>query len=455
VPFLRFTLTISLVGFIVSLLGQPTSWSRVIASSIFSVSLIPMNLYLAGKGGQAPLFEVTTLLYGLFYGFAALLPFAPSPRMAGVGEESLQFAALLALAGIVFMILAFYGGPDIGKLIGLPRSTFSWSERRANFAAVIMGVAGFIAHITIMMDVVPLTYASILTFVSRMGLVAIGIFYCSWLEGRLERRYQLILGGLLIFRLIVSFSFGVLGDFLQLLLLSLVLYVALRRRFPWIAFTLVLVVGFPLQSFKTAYRRDYVYEGTIAMGTRADVIARGIDFLRVTSDAILTADAKAFEDAAEVSAQRLNLLQLFGYLVEFTPSRIPFFGGETYRSGLWKLVPRIIVPNKPQEQWGNAFGHIYGLIDSNDFTTSVNLPQLAETYVNFGLLGTVVGMFSIGCFYRIVCWVFNGKLSGRWGLIAGSVLFIGMMNIESNLLLVFGNVIQSAVLLYFMGFSLQ
>ena len=52
--------------------------------------------------------------------------------------------------------------------------------------------------------------------------------------------------------------------------------------------------------------------------------------------------------------------------------------------GLTAFIPRIIFPNKPLNDLANQFGRDFSFIGIDDFTTSVNIPFIVQSYMIFG-----------------------------------------------------------------------
>ena len=121
--------------------------------------------------------------------------------------------------------------------------------------------------------------------------------------------------------------------------------------------------------------------------------------------------------------------------------------GETYETLPTTWIPRALWPSKPSKEIGQAFGHRYHLIGDEDFTTAVNLPIPVELYANFGTLGMYAGMFFLGVLYFLLHRLLNTPGSGAGTLVISCILFSRLILIESDFTLVFGAVIQYAVLL--------
>jgi hypothetical protein len=85
------------------------------------------------------------------------------------------------------------------------------------------------------------------------------------------------------------------------------------------------------------------------------------------------------------------------------------------------------------------------LLQPLDYETSYNFQQLVELYANFGSIGALLGMLFIGLLYRVLYAAFNHREAGDGGRLVAALIFVGLLNIESNFSLVFGAVIQSTL----------
>jgi hypothetical protein len=74
-------------------------------------------------------------------------------------------------------------------------------------------------------------------------------------------------------------------------------------------------------------------------------------------------------------------------VLEATPKRVPFWGGETYAGLPFLFIPRALWKDKPSRHFWNKYGRVYGVLSDDDFATSVGVSYLAEGYMNFGYPG--------------------------------------------------------------------
>lgn len=82
-------------------------------------------------------------------------------------------------------------------------------------------------------------------------------------------------------------------------------------------------------------------------------------------------------------------------VLAYTPSRVPFWNGETYAHIPYIFIPRFMWPGKPSRDMWNKFGRMYGFLSTDDYETSVGYNFLSEGYMNFGY----AGMYSVAMLF--------------------------------------------------------
>ncbi|MBY0369245.1 hypothetical protein K2X33_01070, partial [bacterium] len=85
-----------------------------------------------------------------------------------------------------------------------------------------------------------------------------------------------------------------------------------------------------------------------------------------------------------------------------TPSKVPFWNGESYASIPFMFIPRALWPDKPSRHFWNKFGRVYGVLSSEDYQTSVGVSYLAEAYMNFGFQGMYLCAMLVGLLFALV-----------------------------------------------------
>ncbi|MBM3733828.1 MAG: O-antigen polysaccharide polymerase Wzy [Acidimicrobiia bacterium] len=171
------------------------------------------------------------------------------------------------------------------------------------------------------------------------------------------------------------------------------------------------------------------------------VFASAFETCRTNADRINFANA-GISWARDQVLRRISTVRLLDRVVSETPDQVPFFAGKTLRPLLYVPIPRLIWPDKPSEGIGNQIGHLYRILNPGDMTTSVNLPWIVEFYINFGLVGVVLGLglsgFILGVLARRGT---AGTRSPVLPLLTIGILF-PLAYQESNISLMVGNALH-------------
>ncbi|MEQ1935894.1 MAG: hypothetical protein ABL962_18720, partial [Fimbriimonadaceae bacterium] len=121
------------------------------------------------------------------------------------------------------------------------------------------------------------------------------------------------------------------------------------------------------------------------------------DFINLTIDYLLSGNWQT--DAAEhnaIESLGRGVLAYFAEIVAQTGISVDYFHGRTIMHGLEAMVPRVLIPDKPDLNIGNWTGQAYGAVAMTDDVTSVSPTLIGEFYMNFGLAGVAVGMVMVG-----------------------------------------------------------
>ena len=156
----------------------------------------------------------------------------------------------------------------------------------------------------------------------------------------------------------------------------------------------------------------------------------------------------AIVHGVEMTAGRSAIMDLFANVARRTPYEVPYWKGETYRSLVGSFVPRVIWQTKPTKDLGQGFGHRYRLIAESNKSTAINLPILVEFFINFGGLGVIVGMLSVGVIYRVLDNFVNRPGQALLLSMIGLVILLPLVLIESDFSLVLGGLPLTAAAFY-------
>lgn len=422
---------------------------QILATLLLAVSVYPTWRYLRRGESNIPFVPLIAIIYGVYYGLPLLLPFDRYLTFRSLAEKDVIAAQVIALMGLSILLLTFYRVPKNMWRGLLPQLSVEWCRSKAMHLAIVLAIIGISGNFFFSFVDVPLALGTLLTICQQMGLVAIAILYLLQLRAQLPLMAQLLLWVVLIpLQILVDLGSGYIFPIVRFVVMLFMIYLLIKRKIPWRWNLMALPVILLLLATKTDFRAL-----TWDQGHTSDdnPIEKGVLFLQVSGSFLAGADLDRVYSSLEAAAQRMDLISVFSYVVEKTPDGIPYWGGQSYTAILWKVVPRMLCPDKPLEFMGQSFGHRYSLIGPADFTTSVNFPQLIEMYVNFGIVGVAVGMFMLGLLYRVLYHVLNYGKARSWGLISSAIIFSGLINIESNFTLVYGGIIYWIFLLYGFG----
>jgi len=345
------------------------------------------------------------------------------------------------------MYIGYYNPVSVFLGRAVPKLRFKWRNPRAlegagllfsliGIGTYYLGFGSLAYSVDSSVSRVSSSFEQILHFLCDLSLIGIGILFILWRVGALSRTGSVLLWiAVLPTRLVFGVATGAVFQSIEVVLLLLLIDGTLSGRFRWwvlgIGFTGMLV----LQPTKTLLRSQEAAE----RGKEVAPVHRGAKFLNIALDVVRRPDELGVS-IVDMGIDRLNLVTTFAAVIEQTPERIPFWGGYSYRCLATKMIPKMLYPGKPPEDGGQAFPHRYGFINPSDVSTSYNLAQLLEAYINFGISGLIVIMALIGMFYRVGQGVFVQPRMELGAVIGVCYMTLGWVNIESNASLVLAGV---------------
>lgn len=249
---------------------------------------------------------------------------------------------------------------------------------------------------------------------------------------------------LIVFYVIASLSSGALAPFMKIISTLFMIYTFVRKKIPFVFSVMAIIVFIVLSPVKGEFRKD-----TWSTGVDSSSYEKFNHFFELAYDHWSGSSGYNFSDAADIINKRSDLAGLLGYVMEVTPSRIPYFEGDTIMPLLYNWIPRVLWSDKPMAVLGNEWSKLYGIIDETDFTTSWNLPWIVELYINFGRVGIVFGMFLIGGFIFGVDRLFSNLSASGLIYCVGVAVIANLWYAESNIALTFGNLFTKIIFLFF------
>jgi hypothetical protein len=141
--------------------------------------------------------------------------------------------------------------------------------------------------------------------------------------------------------------------------------------------------------------------------------------------------------------------RLYGYdsmalVVRYTPSQIPYRLGATLE-GLWTgVVPRIVWPDKPNIGIGYWFASRYWGTPAGVLEVPQTVTHPGELYIDFGLIGVIVGMALLGLWYRFAFAALRPSESGTAAVLY-TILLLTVVSVDRDLPLVYVTLLQRMV----------
>jgi hypothetical protein len=425
--------------------------TRFEAGFLWMLCLIPAWMHLSAisvSRRPIPFMPMIGIIYGLYYALGAALGASNEHYKIFLNPgRDYDDAIFVALYGWLAMGLGYLGARMIvsQKATSTPIEVAEVVRRR--YGALLM-IAGLLLESYRLVRQIPIEIAGILKFVSTLGWFGSGLLVTMATQRRLNFGYRLLTyAGVAAFLLMAVGTGSVANAAFYGAVVFVSAWIGLGRlKFSWIVgAALGITLLLPLRGI-SEQRPKVVW----IAGDGGGVVSRTKLFFkllhaRVQSDGVDGAVSKGFETSAARSAN----LDLLADVIIRTPREIPYWGGQTYLSLVGSFVPRVLWPDKPTKELGQAFGHRYGYIGNSDTNTALNLPILVEFYANFGIAGVIGGMFLVGLIYFVLDRTVNSPGQDSLHSLVGVVILIPLANIESDFSLGFGGLILNGAALWF------
>jgi len=400
------------------------------AIAILWVAAVPTWRFIVSRRRMTPLLAAICAVYATYYAwprFSSRPLFGDILWGGGGTVEGVQGALTVALIGLLCLLIGYEStgrfverAPSITRAIDLKRAM-----------PFLMGCSAVSLAVRLLtMGVDAKVLGQTLAVVQGVGEMAMGGLLLAYLRGELRFGYKLWLVGFMLMQILLGIGSGALALAVWPMAAAFFVYSWERRRFPYRAILIAVLLFFPLQAAKGDFRAKYGgrFESGLSGG---NVVNYALIYLSFAERTLTEGDSETFYQ----SSGRANQLGTLAVVVSQTPAYVPYWGGYTLSDLPWHFIPRFLVPDKPSPAIGQEFPRRYGVLDWQDTVTSYNLPQLVELYANFGNVGVVIGMLLIGTVYRFLDHVLSQSTGG---ILIAAPLLARMMNIESNISAVFG-----------------
>jgi hypothetical protein len=278
--------------------------------------------------------------------------------------------------------------------------------------------------------------------------VYVGIFLNLWKEKLLKTWEKILYVVILLYDFIGRALDGLLAPF-ALLILFLVISILMSKSSKWL---ILISVGCFVwfysifSSIKYEFRSAVWYEGQYSIFDKVVLIEQLYTERKLNKATPLVNNYEGKDHMLWRFSYQMSAMSL---VLQETPVRVPFWGGDTYIPLISKFIPRFMWADKPLEGLGYKFGTTYRIISTWNTKTSINTPILAELYMNFGFAGLYFGSFLLGVIYFFLSKLFNSPSVTYASSVVGMAIIFPLMIWESNFSLVFGNLLL--ITLTFLG----
>jgi hypothetical protein len=219
-----------------------------------------------------------------------------------------------------------------------------------------------------------------------------------------KRRGLLLLIGLFLTEIIIGFA-GYFAGFKDIFVVAGTASLIVAKLY-WKRVRLVLMVAGPillvLASVWTVIKPKY--REFLRQGSRAQIVAvdinQSLDTLKNMSSGLSVEDL--FRGMMGV-ALRLSYVEIPSYVMGRVPDIIPYQYGALWGEAIREVVePRLLFPDKPIRPSDSVRTNRFTGQRFETIGTSISMGYVIESYVDFGTIGALVLLFSLGMFYALI-----------------------------------------------------
>lgn len=421
------------------------------------------------------LFELgnsTAIYYLLIFYLRPVLVFLGLPLILPLSPYNINYLALSYITfGLIFFILGYYNRVPVylaGKVPNIFKKEWDFSRTLYVFGVLFtvgLGIklfrifegayssgnrSSFFIHSS---------FSSFIGFLDWLSLIALVIAFISYFKLKKDNdgRYKL-------WRMLAwgSFAIEILYAFPSCIranvIVPVLLYLLVRSFLVRIDYKVVVLCGLGISFFLfpmgNVCRHPQIAEVyNLTQSVRGD--AKYGDISSAYEHAARSASFTAYL-IAESFLSRIDQSNVFTGILEHPQ---PLLLGKPFLNFFVSLgPPRFIWKDKPMiTANGNEFGHRIGVLSDGKNSTFVGATMVGDLYMNFGLIGIIAGMFSIGAMFRFI-FDYLVRLTGASlsGLLIYSIVWIQLMKgFEDSLAPVFAGLVKVLVLLFAVALFLQ
>jgi len=384
------------VGYGVGSPQNPRILYLVLLFALCSTSVIDLD----GLNARYILLAIFLGFYFVYFGVQDLTNLFNGISVAEY-EGALSLTEEVILVGQLLLILGYRFAVSVGNPVGRVRSSSDWSLRSVLTVGIVLWVVGIAATYYWYFFVV-----TDKTLEGTRGIASLGQWASSGLvlaemlqplgilliaygwRSTKSRMLLLILMLILAAQVLCGFVIDIKGMAFTAASLVIVTMMLTDGRIPkaWIVGVIVFIyLTFPVFQ---AYRAVVTGNGV----ARTEVLANLGKTLEKVFEA--TDRVNSGRGRAQTFLERLSLKASVQMIVNGTANGIPYQRGYTLTPILSAFIPRILWSDKPDIPTGRIVNRVFHVTDQDE--TYISPSHLGEMYWNFGWLGVLVGMTTVG-----------------------------------------------------------
>lgn len=430
---------------------------------IFGLLVFYLLIFKFPKDPLEPIIAVTVLYFFYFYWRGLYLNYEEYFHINWVVLDNiglLNKAMYYATAGVLFFFIGYYL-PFYRILVNRLKSIkCEWNSRIIAKKAKTLFFIGLPFTITWIWDFRPFNFGAeftptlfmMLSQLSYMGIFVYGAHYFS------RENHKQVSKRWFIFMIMTLFFISILTGHREIVMIVLFLVivvrqytkksVSIRTLFKYILLCLVLIIL--LNPLIMAYR-----EVAWQYKNKVDAFSAGVQEFPSSLNWVIDTWTEDREEVSTTYAYLNSSLNMLTFRFHGTdsliaslavvPEKMDFEKGRTiFFLPISAFVPRLIWPGKPETGLGEYFrDKIWSGTGGR-----IAIMQISELYINFGLIGIIIGMLVLGVFHRTIYEYFRKNFNYNT-LLLYAFTYPSFLAIERDLSLVYASLIKVYIVLFF------
>jgi len=409
---------------------------KFISLIIFSICCIPIFLhYLDNNKETIPLFHLSILFYGVMFALPSILSVEYLSKLYSTlySKETIFYINKDLFYRNIFFILIFV----VLYLFGYFFFNF-FQSKKFLFEFIFLKKFKlkdllFLSCIFFLIKFCSILFPILNSFSSINQLfIPLGYFsFASFYYYLIKEKPKLIIKLLIILCMFTIFFGSIISSnslmySLNCLIIIMIIYYMFKKKIPWLflIFFLIIIIFSPLKNILRYKNLEINFDKNLTENLTENFIK----------------EVKSTPNHNGGLARAFNSYFIYHFVLLKVPEKYPYFEQSTYSNLITSIIPRALWKNKPKSEVGREFSIKYGFNKQGN-PTSINLPWVAELYLNFSFFGLFFGMFLMGAFIALLNKLVSVPKNNYVQYISGLTVITPLILPESNFALMVGGII--------------